>query len=80
LGCAHPQANFKEAFWRSDFLDYKPFETWADEGSRDTEALASARVAKLLNDYKAPPLDPEIHAALLAFVKERKASMPDAFI
>jgi trimethylamine--corrinoid protein Co-methyltransferase len=80
LGCAHTQANFKEAFWRSDFLDYKPFETWADEGSRDTEALASARVAKLLNDYKAPPLDPEIHAALLAFVKERKASMPDAFI
>ena len=25
LGCAHTQANFKDAFWRSDLLDYKPF-------------------------------------------------------
>jgi trimethylamine--corrinoid protein Co-methyltransferase len=33
LGCAHTQANFKSAFWRSDLLDYKPFETWAEEGS-----------------------------------------------
>ena len=25
LGCAHTQANFKDAFWRTDLLDYKPF-------------------------------------------------------
>ncbi|MCP3880190.1 MAG: trimethylamine methyltransferase family protein, partial [Sulfitobacter sp.] len=37
LGCAHTQANFKEAFWKSDLLDYKPFETWSDEGARDTQ-------------------------------------------
>ncbi|MGY9050292.1 MAG: trimethylamine methyltransferase family protein, partial [Rhodobacterales bacterium] len=24
LGCAHTQANFKDAFWRSDLFDYKP--------------------------------------------------------
>ena len=36
LGCAHTQANFKSAFWRSTLLDYKPFETWEDEGARDT--------------------------------------------
>ncbi|MDC3348368.1 trimethylamine methyltransferase family protein, partial [Paracoccaceae bacterium] len=35
LGCEHTQANFKNAFWRSEMLDYKPFETWADEGARD---------------------------------------------
>jgi hypothetical protein len=33
LGCAHTQANFKTAFWRSDLLDYKPFETWDEEGA-----------------------------------------------
>ncbi|CAN0590386.1 unnamed protein product, partial [Ectocarpus sp. 12 AP-2014] len=27
LGCAHTQSNFREAFWKSDLLDYKPFET-----------------------------------------------------
>ena len=32
--------------------DYKPFETWDEEGARDTQALASVRVAKLLSDYR----------------------------
>jgi trimethylamine--corrinoid protein Co-methyltransferase len=80
LGCAHTQDNFKTAFWRSDLLDYKPFETWADEGSRDTEALASLRVEKMLADYQQPHLDPSIDEALKAYVRQKKESMPDAFI
>ena len=79
LGCAHTQANFKSAFWRSDLLDYKPFETWADEGERDTIQLASLKVEKLLSDYQAPELDPSIREALDAYVAQKKASMPDAF-
>ncbi|MFU8777500.1 MAG: trimethylamine methyltransferase family protein [Roseovarius sp.] len=79
LGCAHTQANFKSAFWRSDLFDYKPFETWADEGERDTMVLANARVHKLLADYQQPPLDPAIAEALAAYVAKRKAEMPDAF-
>lgn len=79
LGCAHTQANFKEAFWRSDLLDYKPFETWDEEGARDTMSLAAARVTKLLDTYQQPPIDPRIETALRAFVAEKKASMPDAF-
>ena len=80
LGCAHTQANFKEAFWKSDLLDYKPFETWSDEGARDTQSLAAARVEKLLGDYVHPPMDPEKRAALDAFVAERKAAEPDSFM
>ncbi|MEO1490886.1 MAG: trimethylamine methyltransferase family protein [Pseudomonadota bacterium] len=79
LGCAHTQANFKTAFWRSEVLDYKPFETWADEGGRDSQALAAARVQRMLADYQAPPIDPAIDEALRAFVAERKAAEPDAF-
>ncbi|MDW4497771.1 trimethylamine methyltransferase family protein [Sulfitobacter sp. D35] len=79
LGCAHTQANFKSAFWKSDLLDYKPFETWQDEGARDTQALASLRVAKLLADYRQPALDPAVGEALDAFVAKRKSDMPDAF-
>jgi trimethylamine--corrinoid protein Co-methyltransferase len=79
LGCAHTQANFKTAFWRSELLDYKPFETWSEEGGRDTVALASARVAKLLADYQQPTLDPATAEALEAFVARRKAVLPDSF-
>ncbi|WP_373635433.1 trimethylamine methyltransferase family protein [Yoonia sp. SS1-5] len=79
LGCAHTQANFKEAFWRSDLLDYKPFETWDEEGARDTQVLATARVARMLETYRQPMLDPTIESNLRAYVAEKKASMPDAF-
>ncbi|MCX7889283.1 MAG: trimethylamine methyltransferase family protein [Rhodobacteraceae bacterium] len=79
LGCAHTQANFRDAFWRSELLDYKPFETWSEEGGRDTVALARERVAKLLADYRRPPIDPAVEEALGDFVARRKASMPDAF-
>lgn len=80
LGCDHTQNNFKEAFWKSDLLDYKPFETWADEGSRDTIALAAARVDKMLGDYVQPPLDPEIDGRLKDYIAQRKSEMPDAFV
>ena len=80
LGCAHTQANFKTAFWRSDLFDYKPFETWDEEGARDTQTLAGIRVQKLLDTYRQPQLDPQIEARLRAYVAEKKASMPDAFM
>ena len=80
LGCAHTQANFKQAFWKSDLLDYKPFETWSDEGARDTQALASIRVEKLLGDYVQPAMDVSVREALDAFVSERKAAEPDSFM
>jgi trimethylamine--corrinoid protein Co-methyltransferase len=80
LGCAHTQANYKSAFWRTDLFDYKPFETWEEDGARDTQALATQRVEQLLANYQQPMLDPEIAAALEAYVAEKKASMPDAFM
>lgn len=80
LGCAHTQANFKTAFWRSDLLDYRPFETWDEEGARDTEALAALRVQKMLGDYQQPDLDAGIAESLADYVARKKASMPDAFV
>lgn len=76
LGCEHTQNNFKDSFWRTDLLDYKPFETWDEEGAHDTQDLASIRVAKLLNDYRQPALDPEIAAKLEQYIKDKKASLP----
>ncbi len=79
LGCAHTQANFRTAFWRSDVLDYRPFETWAEDGSHDTAALAAKRVQRLLADYQQPPLDQATAEELADFVERRKGSEPDAF-
>ncbi len=80
LGCEHTQANFKAAFWRSDLFDYKPFETWYEEGARDTQALAGERVTKMLGDYQAPALDEGVREALDDYVARRKSEMPDAFV
>ena len=80
LGCDHTQRNFKSAFWRSNLFDYKPFETWYEEGARDTYSLAADRVAHQLASYQQPPLDPEILAALEKYVADKKAAMPDAFV
>ncbi|MEL7012371.1 MAG: trimethylamine methyltransferase family protein, partial [Pseudomonadota bacterium] len=77
--CAHTQANFKNAFWRTNVLDYKPFETWAEEGGRDAMTLANDKMKQMLATYQQPAMDPAIHDALTAYVAEKKASMKDAF-
>jgi trimethylamine--corrinoid protein Co-methyltransferase len=80
LGCEHTQANYKNAFWKTDLLDYKPFETWEEEGARDTATLAGERVSKLLDAYQPPALDPGISNALSEYIAKKKAAEPDAFV
>ncbi len=79
FAAAHTFRHFETAFWRSDVLDYKTFETWNEEGARNSEELASQRVKKMLAEYQAPALDPGIEDALKDYVARRKAGMPDAF-
>ncbi len=79
LGCEHTQANFKSAFWRSELLDYRPFETWVEDGGHDTMQLANTRMRRMLREYEAPALDAGIAEALGDFVAQRKAAEPDAF-
>ncbi len=78
LGCAHTQANFETAFYRSTVADNNSFEQWQAEGSRSAEERASDLCRKWLSDYEAPPLDEGIDEALQEFIREKKASMPDS--
>ena len=80
LGCAHTHANFKDGFWKTDVLDYRPFESWDEAGAPTTETLAADRVKRMLNEHEAPPLDPGVREALQDYVARRKASEPDAFV
>ncbi len=77
LGCDHTQRNFKNSFWRSNIFDYKPFETWLEEGEKDTAAIASERVKEILHTYEKPKIDEGIEEALISFVQNRKKLLPD---
>ncbi|WP_128292655.1 trimethylamine methyltransferase family protein [Afifella aestuarii] len=79
LGCAHTQANFETAFYRSPVADNNSFEQWLAEGSKTAEERANGLWKKWLADYEAPPLDEGIDEALKEFIETTKASMPDAF-
>ena len=79
LGCAHTQANFETAFYRSPITDNNSFEQWEAEGARDLTQRANVRCRKILADYQAPPLDVAIDEALQDFIQRKKASMADAF-
>jgi trimethylamine--corrinoid protein Co-methyltransferase len=79
LGCAHTQANFETAFWRSIIADNNRFEQWDAEGRLSAEQRANAVYKKWLADYEPPPIDPGVDEALREFVAKKKASMPDAF-
>jgi trimethylamine--corrinoid protein Co-methyltransferase len=79
LGCAHTQANFETAFYRSSVADNNSFEQWEAEGALDTAQRANKLWKKWLQDYQVPALDPAIDEALQAYMREKKDSMPDAF-
>ncbi len=78
LGCAHTQANFENAFYRSSIADNKPFEQWEQEGSLDAAQHANALWKKMLGEYEAPPIDPAVDESLQDFLTRKKAATPDA--
>jgi trimethylamine--corrinoid protein Co-methyltransferase len=80
LGCAHTQANFQTAFYRSPLADNNSVEQWEAEGAKDMTQRANALWKKQLAEYEAPPLDPAVDEALLDYMNRRKASFPDSNI
>jgi len=78
LGCAHTQANFESAFYRSNVADNNSFEQWELEGSLDAEQRANAQWKQILETYQAPELDASLDEALISYMQQKKASMPDA--
>src|SRR5471032_2709700 len=78
LGCAHTQANFENAFYRSPLADNNSFEQWEAEGATDMAQRANVLWKKQLAEYVAPALDPGIDEALQDFMNRRKATFPDS--
>ena len=78
LGCAHTQANFEDAFYRSPITDNNSYEQWQDEGSKDLAQRANLLWKKQLAQYQAPPIDAAVDEALLDYMARRKASFADS--
>ncbi len=79
LGCAHTQAHFQTAFYRSLLADNNSYEQWQMEGEKRIETRANDLCRNWLQSYEAPPLDAGIADGLAEFIAQRKGSMPDAF-
>ena len=79
LSTQHTLRHFATANFQPDIREAGPFETWTENGSLTADQRATARWKQMLADYRAPPMDDGIRAALADFVAQRKASMPDAW-
>ena len=79
LGCDHTQANFETAFFASNVADNNSFEQWEIEGELRNDQRANKVAREWLESYQAPSLDLAKDEELLAFIKAKKDSMPDAF-
>ena len=80
LGCAHTQANFETAFYRSPITDNNSYEQWEAEGAKDLAQRANASWKKQLAEYELPPIDIAVDEAILDYMNRRKASFPDSNI
>ena len=78
LGCAHTQANFETAFYRSPIADNNSFEQWQAEGAQDAAQRANRLWKKMLKEYQAPDIDAAVDEALQDYINRRKAAFPDA--
>ena len=76
LGCAHTQANFETAFYRSPLADNNSFEQWEAEGAKDM-ATAPTRCGRSSSpSTSSPPLDPAVDEALLDLHRPAQGLVP----
>ena len=77
LGCAHTQANFETAFYRSPLADNNSFEQWEAEGAKDTTSAPThcgrsswpnTRPRRLIRPW----------TRRCDYINRRKASFPDS--
>lgn len=77
LGCAHTQANFQTAFYRSTTADNNSFEQWQADGQQDAAQRANTLFKKWLAEYQPPALDPATDEALRDYMDKRRAQLPE---
>ncbi len=78
LGCAHTQANFETAFYRSTVADNNSFEQWEADGSLQAAQRANKIWKQMLENYEQPAIDTALDEALVEYISQRKNEFPDS--
>jgi trimethylamine--corrinoid protein Co-methyltransferase len=79
LSCAHTMERYKTAFYMPSNADGDSFEQWSAAGSLDAAQRANQRMHRMLGEYEQPALDPAVNEALVDFMNQRRAVLPDSF-
>jgi trimethylamine---corrinoid protein Co-methyltransferase len=75
FGTPHTLERYQTAFYTPLVSNWDNYDTWVERG-RDTAPLRANRIWKqLLADYRQPPLDPAIDAALRDYMVRRKSAL-----
>ncbi|MEM7075252.1 MAG: trimethylamine methyltransferase family protein [Pseudomonadota bacterium] len=77
LSTGHTLRHYAHANYEPAIPEPGPFETWQENGSLTADQRATMRWQTMLRNYREPEMTPGLRADLLAYVAERKASMPD---
>ena len=77
LGSAHTLRNYETAFFDFELSDNNSFEQWSQEGAHDIVWRANRKWKAMLDAYQPPAIDAAMRDSLLAYIADRKASMPD---
>ena len=78
LGTSHTQSHFQTAFYMPEIADNNSYEQWLGEGAKDASQRALDKARQMLARYEPPPLDPAVDEALLGFIAEREAVLPNS--
>jgi trimethylamine--corrinoid protein Co-methyltransferase len=69
---SHTLARYERAFYAPLLSDWRNFETWTEDGARDSTMRANRIWKALLAEYQRPAMDPAVAEELEAFVARRK--------
>ena len=73
FGAAHTQERYESAFYAPFLSDWRNFEAWEADGSKDAAQRANGIWKKILTEFQPPPMDEAVREELAAFVARRVA-------
>ncbi len=71
----HTLANYQSAFYSPITSDWSNFETWTEKGSLSAAQRANKIFRQRLKDYREPPMDVDVRAALNEYMESRRAQI-----
>lgn len=77
LSTGHTLRHYTTANFQPRIPEAGPYETWNENGAQTVDQRATARWQQMLAAYEPPDMQDNMRAALIEFVAERKAAMPD---